>query len=77
MVKFAEKNFGSLKRSDISSQKLEKANFIGSDLRARFDNHPTAQLFILINSVALAVEGVGWSSADYWPLLISQCSKCN
>jgi len=53
-----------LKRSE-ETRKLVKPTFVGSDLRARFDDHPTAHL-------AFAVEGVSWTSPDYWPLLVAQ-----
>lgn len=34
-------------------------------MRARFDDQPSAH-------IVLAVEGVSWTSPDYWPLLIAQ-----
>jgi processing peptidase subunit beta len=64
LVKLAEKHFGSLAAGAPRSA-LKKAAFIGSEVRARFDNHPTAH-------VALAVQGVSWTSPDYWPLLVAQ-----
>ncbi|KAJ3388444.1 mitochondrial processing peptidase beta subunit [Lobulomyces angularis] len=64
LVKLAEQHFGSL-RPGSARPKVPKANFTGSDLRARFDNHPTAH-------IALAVEGVGCSNPDYWPLQVAQ-----
>ncbi|KAJ3266597.1 55 kDa erythrocyte membrane protein [Chytriomyces hyalinus] len=64
LVKLAETHFGSLKPA-ASKPTLSKPTFIGSDLRARYDDHPTAHL-------AFAVEGVSWTSPDYWPLLVAQ-----
>ncbi|KAJ3402161.1 hypothetical protein CcCBS67573_g05476 [Chytriomyces confervae] len=64
LVKLAETHFGSLKPA-ASRPTLAKPTFIGSDLRARYDDHPTAHL-------AFAVEGVSWSSPDFWPLLVTQ-----
>ncbi|KAI9350636.1 Metalloenzyme, LuxS/M16 peptidase-like protein [Obelidium mucronatum] len=64
LVKLAETHFGSLKAA-TSKPKLEKPTFIGSDLRARYDDHPTAH-------IAFAVEGVSWTNPDYWPLLVAQ-----
>ncbi|KAJ1540264.1 55 kDa erythrocyte membrane protein, partial [Nowakowskiella sp. JEL0078] len=64
LVKLAEKHFGDLKTSEVK-QKVEKPRFIGSDVRARYDNHPTAH-------IAIAVEGVSWTHPDYWPLLVAQ-----
>jgi mitochondrial-processing peptidase subunit beta len=65
LVKLAETHFGSLKPSSPTKPKPAKPVFVGSDVRARFDDHPTAH-------VALAVEGVSWTSPDYWPLLVAQ-----
>ncbi|KAL2918507.1 Mitochondrial-processing peptidase subunit beta [Polyrhizophydium stewartii] len=64
LVKLAEKHFGSLKAAP-EKPKPAKATFVGSELKARFDNHPTAH-------IALAVEGVSWTSPDYWALLVAQ-----
>ncbi|KAH9262145.1 hypothetical protein BASA82_000800 [Batrachochytrium salamandrivorans] len=64
LVKLAEKHFGSLKAGPEMA-KPPKANFTGSDIKARFDNHPTAH-------IALAVEGVSWTNPDYWSLLVAQ-----
>lgn len=51
LVKMAENHFGKLKPSEAERKVLvPKATFTGSDLRARFDDHPTAH-------IALAVEG--------------------
>ncbi|KAJ3035855.1 55 kDa erythrocyte membrane protein [Rhizophlyctis rosea] len=64
LVKLAEKHFGTL-TAGSARPALKKPQFWGSDLRARFDDHPTAH-------VALAVEGASWTSPDYWALLVAQ-----
>ncbi|KND03123.1 mitochondrial processing peptidase [Spizellomyces punctatus DAOM BR117] len=64
LVKLAEQHFGKMSPGE-SRAKQPKAKFVGSDLRARYDDHPTAH-------VALAVEGVSWTSPDYWALLVAQ-----
>ncbi|RKP04001.1 hypothetical protein CXG81DRAFT_8833 [Caulochytrium protostelioides] len=64
LVKKAEALFGSLARGQgVKAQK--KPHFFGSDVRARYDSHPTCH-------VAFAVEGASWTSPDYWPLLVAQ-----
>ncbi|KAI8803572.1 Metalloenzyme, LuxS/M16 peptidase-like protein [Cladochytrium replicatum] len=65
LVKYAEKLFGDMSAPAAPRPKLAKPTFIGSDVRARFDNHPTAH-------IALAVEGVSWTDKNYWPLLVAQ-----
>ncbi|KAI0298137.1 Metalloenzyme, LuxS/M16 peptidase-like protein [Multifurca ochricompacta] len=40
-------------------------NFIGSEVRIRDDDIPTAH-------IAVAIEGVSWSSPDYYPMLVMQ-----
>ncbi|KAJ3074795.1 55 kDa erythrocyte membrane protein [Podochytrium sp. JEL0797] len=64
LVKLAETHFGHLKPATTKPQ-LVRPTFIGSDVRARYDDHPTAH-------IALAVEGVSWTNPDYWPLLVAQ-----
>ncbi|KAJ3119567.1 55 kDa erythrocyte membrane protein [Nowakowskiella sp. JEL0407] len=64
LVKLAEKHFGDMKAND-KPKSVQKPLFVGSDVRARFDNHPTAH-------IAMAVEGVSWTSPDYWALLVAQ-----
>lgn len=64
LVKLAERYFGNIKSGSRES-KIIKPTFVGSEVRARYDNHPTAHM-------ALAVEGVSWDSPDYWPLLVAQ-----
>jgi hypothetical protein len=41
----------------------QKPDFVGSDVRIRNDDIPTAH-------IAVAIEGVSWSSPDYYPMLI-------
>ncbi|KAJ3250836.1 55 kDa erythrocyte membrane protein [Boothiomyces macroporosus] len=65
LVKQAEKLFGGLKPGAPRTEIIKKPTFVGSDLRARFDSHPTAHL-------AFAVEGASWTSPNYWPLLVAQ-----
>lgn len=67
LVKLAEKHFSTL---PVSSNPIPlgrlahpKTNFVGAEVRIRDDTLPTAH-------VALAVEGVGWSSPDYFPMLV-------
>ncbi|KAG6820626.1 hypothetical protein H0H93_014229 [Arthromyces matolae] len=69
LVKLAEKHFASL---PVSSNPIPlgrlahpKTNFVGSEVRIRNDEIPTA-------NVAIAVEGVGWSSPDYFPMMVMQ-----
>lgn len=69
LVKLAEKHFSSL---PVSSNPIPlgrlahaKTRFTGSEVRIRDDTLPTAH-------IAVAVEGVGWSSPDYFPMLVMQ-----
>ncbi|KAJ3415860.1 55 kDa erythrocyte membrane protein [Chytridiales sp. JEL 0842] len=64
LVKLAESHFGSLKPAE-NKIKLAKPIFVGSEVRARFDDHPTAHM-------VMAVEGASWTNPDYWPLLVAQ-----
>jgi processing peptidase subunit beta len=57
------KNFGNLPTGS-GKPKFDRPDFMGSDVRLRRDDLPTAH-------VALAVEGCGWTSADHWPLLVA------
>ncbi|KAM0750263.1 hypothetical protein T439DRAFT_326209 [Meredithblackwellia eburnea MCA 4105] len=70
LVKLAEEHFGSLPVSSTpiklgSPASSKKPDFIGSEVRLRDDNSPTA-------NIAIAVEGVGWNSPDYYPMLVMQ-----
>lgn len=69
LVKLAEKHFSSL---PVSSNPIPlgrlahpRSGFVGSEVRIRDDDIPCAH-------VAIAVEGVGWSSPDYFPMLVMQ-----
>ena len=69
LVKLAEKHFSTLPVSPnpipLGRQSHPKTDFIGSEVRIRDDEVPTAH-------VAIAVEGVGWSSPDYFPMMVMQ-----
>ncbi|KAL4070062.1 Metalloenzyme, LuxS/M16 peptidase-like protein [Scleroderma yunnanense] len=69
LVRLAEKHFSSL---PVSSNPIPlgrlahpRSSFVGSEVRIRDDEVPCAH-------VAIAVEGVGWSSPDYFPMLVMQ-----
>lgn len=64
LVAQAKSLFGGMK-TGTGRAELAKASFTGSDLRARFDNHPTAH-------IVMAVEGVSWTHPRYFPLLVMQ-----
>ncbi|KAL7753790.1 Mitochondrial-processing peptidase subunit beta [Sorochytrium milnesiophthora] len=63
VCKVAETAFKSLPTGS-GPQKFKKPIFVGSDVRYRNDEMPTAH-------IALAVEGCGWNSPDHWPLLVA------
>ncbi|KAF8895118.1 Metalloenzyme, LuxS/M16 peptidase-like protein [Infundibulicybe gibba] len=69
LVKLAEKHFASLPVSPnpipLGRQSHPKTSFVGSEVRIRDDDIPTA-------NIAIAVEGVGWSSPDYFPMMVMQ-----
>ncbi|GAA5942818.1 mitochondrial processing peptidase [Sporobolomyces koalae] len=70
LVELAESHFGSLPTSSSpiklgSSSNKTKPAFIGSEVKIRDDTLPTC-------NVAIAVEGVSWSSPDYYPMLVMQ-----
>jgi processing peptidase subunit beta len=69
LVKLAEKHFSSLPVSSnpipLGRQAHTKPTFVGSEVRIRDDEIPTA-------NIAIAVEGVGWSSPDYFPMMVMQ-----
>lgn len=69
LVKLAEKHFSGL---PVSANPIKlgqvahgKSDFVGSEVRVRDDTMPTAH-------IAIAVEGVSWSSPDYFPMLVMQ-----
>ncbi|EJD50912.1 mitochondrial processing peptidase beta subunit [Auricularia subglabra TFB-10046 SS5] len=69
LVKLAEKHFGGLPTSTKPVQfgrpAGQRTAFIGSEVRIRDDTMDTAH-------IAIAVEGVSWSSPDYFPMLVMQ-----
>ncbi|KAK0485321.1 Metalloenzyme, LuxS/M16 peptidase-like protein [Armillaria luteobubalina] len=69
LVKLAEKHFASLPVSPnpipLGRLSHPKPTFVGSEVRVRDDTIPTA-------NIAIAVEGVGWSSPDYFPMMVMQ-----
>ncbi|KAF7331500.1 hypothetical protein MKEN_00028900 [Mycena kentingensis (nom. inval.)] len=69
LVKLAEKNFGALPTSPkpirLGVSSSPKPNFVGSEVRLRDDELGLAH-------IAIAVEGVGWSSPDYFPMMVLQ-----
>ncbi|KIY53677.1 hypothetical protein FISHEDRAFT_63282 [Fistulina hepatica ATCC 64428] len=69
LVALASKHFTSLPNSSsplpLGRLSHPQANFVGSEVRIRDDEIPTA-------NVAIAVEGVGWSSPDYIPMQVMQ-----
>ena len=67
LVKLAEQHFGKLPESSSPLRMTadKKTDFVGSDVRVRDDTMSTA-------NIAIAVEGVGWNSPDYYPMLVMQ-----
>ncbi|KIJ49532.1 hypothetical protein M422DRAFT_225340 [Sphaerobolus stellatus SS14] len=69
LVKLAEKHFSSLPVSanpiPLGQKSHAPTQFVGSEVRVRDDTMSTT-------NIAVAVEGVGWSSPDYFPMLVLQ-----
>lgn len=72
LVQLAEKYFSGLPSSPTpiapgtgSRNPHDVPNFVGSEVRLRDDTVPTAH-------IAIAVEGVSWSSPDYYTALVAQ-----
>lgn len=72
LVALAEKHFAALPSSATpiapgsgSRHPSDVPNFVGSEVRLRDDTVPTAH-------IAIAVEGVSWSSPDYYTALVAQ-----
>jgi len=69
LVKLAEKHFSNLPSSSaplkVGGAAAAPTKFIGSEVRIRDDTSPTC-------NIAIAVEGVSWSSPDYFPMLVLQ-----
>jgi len=69
LVKLAEKHFSGLPVSPnpipLGRTAHGNSSFVGAEIRARDDTMSTA-------NIAIAVEGVGWSSPDFFPMLVMQ-----
>jgi len=69
LVKLAEKNFASLPVSKnpipLGQAAHQPTQFSGAEVRIRDDTMSTM-------NIAIAVEGCGWRSPDYWPMLVMQ-----
>jgi mitochondrial-processing peptidase subunit beta len=69
LVSLASKHFGALpvgtQRIGLGATAHPKTDFVGSEVRIRDDTMPAAH-------IALAVEGAGWRSPDYFPMLVMQ-----
>ena len=72
LVELAEKHFTELPRQPPDTAAIESAaaqkappDFVGSEVRIRDDNSPTA-------NIAIAVEGVSWKDDDYFTALVTQ-----
>ncbi|KAF3913818.1 Nardilysin [Orbilia brochopaga] len=69
LVKLAEKHFGGLKPSPVptvfGTPRSDTPDFIGSEVRMRDDEYPTAH-------IAIAVEGVSWKDDNYFTALVAQ-----
>ncbi|GAA5852307.1 hypothetical protein JCM9279_002496 [Rhodotorula babjevae] len=70
LVDLATKHFGQLPTSSQpiklgDAQHKTKPDFVGAEVRVRDDTMQTC-------NIAIAVEGVGWNSPDYYPMLVMQ-----
>ena len=69
LVSLAKKHFSSLPVSPspipLGGRANLKPTFVGSEVRIRNDDSPTA-------NIAIAVEGVSWNSVDYFPMMVMQ-----
>lgn len=71
LCKLAEEHFSGLPSSSNpiplggAAARAQPTKFVGSEVRIRDDTAPTVNL-------AIAVEGVSWSSPDYFPMLVLQ-----
>jgi len=67
LVQLAQQHFGNISGSSTPLRMTtgKKTDFVGSDVRVRDDTMSTA-------NIAIAVEGVGWNSPDYYPMLVMQ-----
>lgn len=64
LTRLAEENFSTLSTEYSEAAKIKAVRFTGSDIRVRDDDIPLAH-------IAMAVEGCGWASPDYFPLMIA------
>jgi processing peptidase subunit beta len=69
LVDLAKSHFGDLPVSSsplpLGASTSPKSDFIGAEVRVRDDTMSTC-------NIAIAVEGVGWNSPDYYPMLVMQ-----
>ncbi|QRV77787.1 QCR1 core subunit of the ubiquinol-cytochrome C reductase complex protein [Ceratobasidium sp. AG-Ba] len=69
LQELASKHFASLPVSSspvaLGQKHHPRTEFVGSEVRIRDDTMATA-------NIAIAVEGVGWRSPDYFPMLVMQ-----
>ncbi|PPQ99472.1 hypothetical protein CVT26_014288 [Gymnopilus dilepis] len=69
LVELAKKHFATLPVSPnpipLGRLSHPKTSFVGSEVRIRNDELGSA-------NIAIAVEGVGWSSPDYFPMMVMQ-----
>lgn len=65
LVDLASKHFGNIPYSQSSRSAKSPTKFTGSEVRIRDDTMSTC-------NVAIAVEGVGWNSPDFYPMLVMQ-----
>ncbi|QRV92613.1 QCR1 core subunit of the ubiquinol-cytochrome C reductase complex protein [Ceratobasidium sp. AG-Ba] len=69
LQELASKHFASLPVSSnpvaLGQKHHPRTEFVGSEVRIRDDTMSTA-------NIAIAVEGVGWRSPDYFPMLVMQ-----
>ena len=72
LVELAQQQFADLPREppsyaarNLAAAQKAKPDFIGSEVRLRDDNMPTA-------NIAIAVEGVSWKDPDYFTALVTQ-----
>lgn len=69
LVSLAKKHFSSLPVSTspipLGGRAHARPTFVGSEVRIRNDDSPTA-------NIAIAVEGVSWNSVDYFAMMVMQ-----
>jgi processing peptidase subunit beta len=67
LVKLAEKHLSNFPKSNAESKSLERAKFVGAEVRLRDDTWEDCH-------IAIAVEGVPESHPDYWTMV--SCLSC-